>query len=302
MLLPRDDDGRPDWGAFARNAQFLMRVGIGGICVNGATGEYAGASADERREAVRLARAIAGEPRLVLSGIGAARWTEVLDLAHDAENAGADALLLPPPHFFNYAPGDLEELYRRTVPELRVPALIYNLPAFTGSLDAALATRLICEVEGIAGVKDSSGELGLLEALTLADGLSAARFVGHDGVLIEALNRGLCDGIISGVAGVVPELTMALWQCAEQSESGLFADLGTRLTTLLRRLDEFPAPWGLKFIAELRGLGPAGFALPLSAERRRQADAFQSWFSSWWEAGRETIAQALAAEVSLRLD
>jgi 4-hydroxy-tetrahydrodipicolinate synthase len=301
MLMPRDDGGRLEWEAFDRNARFVMRVGISGLCVNGATGEYAGSTAGERQEAVRRARSLAGESRLVLSGIGAARWSHVLDLAREAENAGADALLLPAPHFFGYAPGDLAEFYRRTVPELRVPVLIYNLPAFTGGLDSELASSLIREVDGIAGVKDSSGELELLEALTMADGFKTIRFVGNDGVLVEALARGLCDGTISGVAGVVPELILALWNSADHRAEGLFDDLGTRLDELLHRLDEFPTPWGLKLIAELRGFSPASFALPLSAKRRIQARAFQAWFSDWWKAGEASFARALAAEVSISL-
>jgi dihydrodipicolinate synthase/N-acetylneuraminate lyase len=135
----------------------------------------------------------------------------------------------------------------------------------------------------------------------MADGFKAVRFVGNDGVLVEALTRDLCDGTISGVAGVIPELTLALWKSADHREGGLFEDLGTRLEQLLHRLDEFPTPWGLKLIAELRGLSPAGFALPLSLERRRQARAFQAWFSDWWKAGEGSFARALAAEVSISL-
>jgi hypothetical protein len=52
LLLPRDEEGRPAWDAFDRNARFVLRAGVSGLCVNGATGEFAGATAEERREAV----------------------------------------------------------------------------------------------------------------------------------------------------------------------------------------------------------------------------------------------------------
>ena len=297
LLLPRDADGRPAWEAFDRNARFLVRTQISGLCVNGATGEFAGATAEERRQAVIRARRIAGDSVLVVSGVGASRWAEVLTLAREAEDAGADVLLLPAPYFFRYEPGDLAEFYRRTVAEFRIPALIYNLPAFTGGLDSELAAKLIREVDGIAGVKDSSGDLSLLESLPV----SAVRFVGNDNVLAEALARGLCDGAISGVAGVVPEMTLALWRSSGDADKSRFESIGARHQELLRRLDEFPAPWGLKLIAELRGLGPATFALPLAAERREQAEKFAAWFSIWWRNAEEELAAALAADLELKI-
>jgi len=148
LLLPRDDLGRPEWGAFERNARFVLDMGAVGLCVNGATGEFAGASQAERREAVVRARRVSGSA-LVVSGIGGTRWTEILALGREAEGAGADALLVPTPYFFSYALEDLAEFYRRLAVEFGIPLLIYNLPAFTGGLDAALAFQLIQELPGI---------------------------------------------------------------------------------------------------------------------------------------------------------
>lgn len=298
LLLPRDDRGRPEWDAFERNARFVLDVGAVGLCVNGATGEFAGATQAERREAVVRARKIGG-PALVVSGIGGTRWTEILALGRDAEGAGADALLVPTPCFFSYAPEDLAEFYRRLAGELSIPVLIYNLPAFTGGLDAALAFQLIQELSGIAGVKDSSGQLDLLQLLSNGHSGQALRLVGNDTVLAEALTRGLCDGTISGVAGVLPELTVALWSSASGADAALFNRLASRLESLIERLDAFPTPWGLKLIAELRGLGPASIGLPLSAERERQAAQFAEWFPRWWKDADADLAKALNAPVGL---
>jgi 4-hydroxy-tetrahydrodipicolinate synthase len=289
LLLPRDEHDQPRWDAFDRNARFLVSAGIDGLCVNGATGEYTGATAAERSEAMLRARRISGKGGLVLCGIGGSRLSEVLLLARDAEQAGADGVLVPAPHFFKYAPEDLAEFYRRIAAESRLPVLIYNLPAFTGGLDAKLAAQLIREVDGIAGVKDSSGELELLSLLSHPTPNGGLRLVGNDGVLAEALEHGLCDGTVSGVAGVLPELTLALWRRAADGEWDRFHDLSARQDALLRRLDDFPAPWGLKLVAELRGLAPASPAIPLSEGRRRQAEQFEAWFREWWTSAADAL-------------
>ncbi len=293
VLMPRDGSGQPIWEDFDRNVQFLFDCGVSGVCVNGATGEYAGCSNQERLEAVRRVRRLARGEALLLAAVGAMRWEETVRLALEAEDAGADALLIPTPHFFSYEQADLAEFYRQTVGKVHVPALIYNLPAFTGGLDPEVAVGLIREVEGIAGIKDSSGSLEILEALTL-DHRGAVRLIGNDSVLAPALARGLCDGTVSGVAGVLPELTLALVNDAHSDRSDFLA-LESNLNELIEQLDVFPTPWGLKLIAECRKLHPASFALPLSEHRQNQAASFRAWFEIWWERVQFDCQKVLAA-------
>jgi len=286
LLLPRDDEDQPAWQDFDRNARFVLDAGVTAFCVNGATGEFAGATHEERREVIVRARRAAGASGAVLSGIGATRWREILALAREAVDAGADGLLAPPPHFFPYEQTDLAEYYQRLTAELAVPILIYNLPAFTTGVDPSLAAHLVRTVPGIAGVKDSSGRLGLLEDLAANGRGDAVALVGNDSVLAEALRRNLCDGCISGVAGVLPELTLALWQSGQARDGGNLARAAAALDSLLAKLEAFPTPWALKLIAELRGLAPAALSLPLSAERRAQVDDFRCWFPAWWESAK----------------
>ena len=81
LLLPRDAAGVPAWEAFEANAAYAIRAGLTGICVNGATGEYAATTRSERREATACARKAGGSSAIVLSGIGAVHWTETRLLA-----------------------------------------------------------------------------------------------------------------------------------------------------------------------------------------------------------------------------
>ncbi len=295
LLLPRDEHDQPIWSAFERNARFVAAAGVSGFCVNGATGEYVGATAEERNEAVMRARAVAGDHLTVLSGAGGSRLAETAQFTRDAELAGADAALVPAPHFFKYEQDDLAEFYRRIAAQWPIPILIYNLPAFTGGLDPRLVAELIRDTPGIVGVKDSSGEIELLSYLTGVAANSAIRMVGNDAVLAEALENGLCDGAVSGIAGVAPELTVGLWRAARARDWNRLHILAKRQEALISKADAFPTPWGLKLIAEIRGLAPANTAIPLSAARRRQAEQFREWFAGWW-AEAESEFGPLAAE------
>jgi len=301
LLLPRDEAGKVAWDQFERNASFVLRQGVSGLCVNGATGEYAGATREERRMAAECARRLAGRDRTVVSGVGATRWDEIQALANDAEEAGADAVLVPAPHFFRYTTDDLAAFFRRVAAEARVPVLIYNLPAFTGGIETELAVRLIDAGAGIVGVKDSSGELGLLERLTANHAQHAAvRIVGSDAVLAEALTQGIVDGTVSGVAGVLPELPLALWRSAMTPRGPLFTRLRAHLDVLLNQIDVFPTPWGLKLIAAERHLCPASLGMPVSAEREKQIEEFRCNWPLWWKAAEGDMGAALGSDVKLR--
>jgi 4-hydroxy-tetrahydrodipicolinate synthase len=288
-LLPRDAEGRPLWETFEASLAFLKAAGVAGICSNGATGEYAGATAQERRYAVTLARKVMGDAGLVVSGEGACSLLETLARMRDAEEEGADVHLVPGPHFFPYSQDDLGEFYRQVAAAANRPVLIYNLPQFTNGVDKPLALELICGNGKIAGMKDSSGRLDILEALTASGPADAVRFVGNDSVLTEALRNGWATGGISGVACVLPEVILALWHNRANTAGEEFATADRLLNEFIAQLSPWPTPWGLKLVAECRGLGPASTALPLSAARRAQAECFRAWFEPWWSAASQAL-------------
>lgn len=293
VLFYRDERSRPDWEAFERNLALLKGAEVDGVCVNGATGEYAGATAAERREAVARARRVLEGGGAVISGAGATSLHETVEHARAAEEEGADAHLIPVPHFFPYSQSDVGEFYRRAAAELKRPVLIYNLPQFAGRVELPLALELIRDTGNrIAGIKDSSGGLDILEALTEGGPSDAVRLVGNDSVLGEALQRGLCQGMISGVAGVLPELNRGVFDAWKSAERNRFDAAAQLLAEFIERIDVWPVPWGLKLAAEARGIGRATFALPLSNERKRQAEDFRKWFEPWWASVTEM--QALA--------
>ena len=89
----------------------------------------------------------------------------------------------------------------------------------------------------------------------------------------------LCDGVVSGVAGVLPELITFLY---DRRDSPAYPRAVQLLTELIRHLSVFPVPWGLKLIAECRGITAAWFSQPLSATRCAQASEFREWFPAWW--------------------
>src|SRR6185295_17397103 len=95
----------------------------------------------------------------------------------------------------------------------------------------------------------------------------ACRIVGSDGVLAQALREKACDGVVSGVAGVYPELITRLYAAGADASATEFAEASAAVDEYLTQVGPFPVPWGLKWTAEARAIHSAWFDQPISAER-----------------------------------
>jgi 4-hydroxy-tetrahydrodipicolinate synthase len=279
MTIPRGPQGRLDISALQKHLLFLADKGISGVALNGATGEYCLTSEAELTQALRTARETLGARATLLAGIGGANDLQSLQLLAIAEREHSDGVLLPMPHYFPYAQEDLSTFVASVAARASIPVLLYNLPSFASPLEPATSLKLIRELKQVVGIKDSSGQLDTVRLLT-AELPHANRIIGNDDALYEALKQHLCDGVVSGVACVLPELMLALYRAAEANPAGAEAHrLRDSLTRFLAWLNRFPVPWGIKIIAEERGLATAVFPMPLSSRRAEDQCLFSEWFS-----------------------
>ena len=280
LFTPRREDGSIDHEALERNVEFVFSRGARGIVPCGGTGEYFDLTLAQRKEIVeRLVPVAKGRGQLVV-GIGSGSLRDSVSLAVHALNAGADGVLLPPPHFYRYEASDLLQFFRNAARAIGGPTLLYNLAGFVSPLDADLTAELVGNEAHIIGIKDSSGGLEILRRLTEAD-ISCVRIQGHDAWLAESLRQGLADGAISGPASVVPEAIAAVFQTF--GDNVAFAAAAAHFGQFLDQLERFPYPWAIKWAARHRGLGPVTLPIPLSAKRESERDEFLAWFATWLE-------------------
>jgi 4-hydroxy-tetrahydrodipicolinate synthase len=279
VLTPRNQAGEIDEMVFRALLEFLLSKGINGFAINGATGEFCVTSEREFERLVAIAAETLKGRGSFLGGIGSAAADVSIRLGTVASKAGAVGLLLPMPYFFPYTQADLKAFSRAVAAGVDAPVLLYNLPQFTSGLDPQTSLDLIRECEVIVGIKDSSGSLDTLRLLTDA-GIGARRMIGNDDVLAPALEQGLLDGVVSGVACVLPELIGRLYETGSTEPGNPeFKELAAALASFTRQLQPFPTPWGLKIVAEARGLLKATYPFPLSPERESQKATFLRWFS-----------------------
>jgi 4-hydroxy-tetrahydrodipicolinate synthase len=290
VLTPRRADDSVDQVALAGLIRFLMAKGIRSFAMNGATGEFCLTTPAQLKTILTTVHEASGGTAEILCGVGAAGVAGAKELAAIAQAAQVKALLLPMPCFFPYQQQDLELFSREVAASTTQPVLLYNLPQFTSGLEKETVRRLIVEVPNIIGIKDSSGSLDILSDLT-EHGVDACRIVGNDSALAPALEQCVCDGVVSGVACAFPEVIQALYTAGEQTGSPEFAHASRLLDAFIEQLGGVPTPWGLKWMAEARGILPATFSQPVTAARLEQGRKMAAWFRDWLPAALESIAK-----------
>lgn len=267
----------PDWAALEKVVDLVLSARVDGVCMGGATSEFPHWPVDRRKQVLSaVARMVAGRARL-LAGVGAAVADEVWDLGDHALAAGYEYLLIPPPIFYRYEQSDLTEFYHVAASRLRGPILLYNLPAFTTPLAVETLRELLQGGDRIVGVKDSSGEPGLLRNLADRPTPDCLLLVGSDELILEGFRLGW-DGVVSGVASCCPEPVVGLVKALDEGREALAHRLQAELHELCRELDRLPFPWGIRVCLEARGIATGPRPWPVSAHRRRQEEELRTWF------------------------
>lgn len=279
VLTPRDADGNVDIASFRGQIESLNHMGIVGFALNGATGEFTISSETEIAQIVEAARTIAPNAE-ILCGIGAGDVRGTLRRGRVARAAGAKAALLPMPCFFPYRQDDLRSFVSAVASELDLPILLYNLPQFTSGLEVETVLSLFADHPGIVGIKDSSGSLDIVRAITAAK-LPEARLIGNDGALCQALTEGVCDGVVSGVACTLPELMTSLYATLGKGDE--FRRAEGLLNEFIDQLGPLPTPWGLKVTSAVRGYTREAYPFPLSPGREDEAARLRGWFLGWYK-------------------
>jgi 4-hydroxy-tetrahydrodipicolinate synthase len=279
LLTPRHPSGDLDIASYRNQIAALNTNALTGYAINGATGEFTIGSAQELERLLAETRDAAPQAQ-ILCGIGANDLHGTIRLGRLAAAAGAAAALLPMPAFFPYRQDDLYSFASSVASEVDLPVLLYNLPQFTSALHVETVLSLLSEHPNIIGIKDSSGSLDIVRAITKA-GLPSARLIGNDAALAAALDENVCDGVISGVACTLPELMTAMF--VSHGDPALFANSHKLLDEFIEQLGVLPTPWGLKVTSAARGYTRDTYPLPLSGQRRKEIAGLRSWFLSWYK-------------------
>lgn len=225
-----------DEHSFLRIMKRLVDAKVDSIGVLGSTGSYAYLSREQRARVVRHAVENSGEIP-VMACIGALSTTQILHLADDAQQAGANALLLPSMSYQKLTDDDVYGLYETVTQQTSVPICVYDNPGTTHFTFSDELLARIATLPNIASIKIPGVPTDVNQAASRVERLreklptSVTIGVSGDAFAGFGLNAG-CQCWYSVCGGLFPCEAKAITEAAAQGQKARVTELTERLAPL----------------------------------------------------------------------
>ncbi len=203
-----------------RLIEHVIKGGVNGIFLLGTTGEFSSLGREMRQEIIRRAAAQIKGRVPVLVGITDTAISETLLLAETAEQAGADAVVVAAPYYFQHSQADLLRYLEQITQRVTLPLFLYNIPHLTKTSFDPETVRRAADLPGVVGLKDSTGDLKYLdETISLMrDRPEFTILVGPEEMLHECMKRGAIGGVCGG-SNLNPTLFVDLYEAIFHGET-----------------------------------------------------------------------------------
>lgn len=191
---------------------------IQGLVCNGHTGEITGLNREERKRVVEIVADEVGDELTIISGLNCENTIESIEMAKEAKEAGADGILLMPPHMwlrFGMHEDAPFEYVKDVAEGADIDIIIHLYPATSKAFYPVETLVKMCkEIDHVKCIK-----MGTRVTSTYEHDIRVLRKECPDVSLITCHDETLCtswfpkmDGALIGFAGCVPEMICDAWK------------------------------------------------------------------------------------------
>lgn len=254
VAMPFDERGEIVYSAIAEQIDFMVEGGVRGVVAGGSTGEGHTLEPDEFVKAMQAAHdAVRGRVPF-LAGLIVNSTREAIRRVRMLKGLDIAALQVTPVHYlFKPTPEATIAHFREIAEETGIPVLIYNVIPWN-YLSVELMLRIMDEVPGVVGMKQSSGDLKSVSDLVAAVKPRNLVLSGIDALLYPAFSLG-AHGAISALTTAVPSLCVRLHQAVQAGDHATALDLHRRLNALWNAMTHDNLPACVKYVQHRQGLG-----------------------------------------------
>lgn len=207
IITPMNSDGSVNYEEFAKLIDFQIDNQTDGIIVCGTTGESATLSEEEHSEVIRFCIKHVNGRVPVIAGTGSNCTETAVKLSKEAEEAGADGLLVVTPYYNKATQNGLIAHYTDIANAVKIPIIMYNVPSRTGcNILPATAAKLFKEVDNIVGIKEASGDISQVATLMALTNGEIDLYSGNDDQIVPIMSLG-GKGVISVLSNIAPRQT-----------------------------------------------------------------------------------------------
>lgn len=262
-LVPFDAEGEIDEASLSAHIAKLDRVdGLNAMVTNGHGAEVFALSPDERIQLVEIVSNTVSASTPVVSGLVAGSTRDAINQSQRLQEAGADALLMFPPHItINHRRDAALEYFQRVGDVVDIPLVLFQHPVWAGGMYDPDLLVALASLDEVVAVKNAVWDMDRFQddVYALANADTDIQFLVANDEHLLASYALRADGTLLILAAVIPELTVELFESVQRGDLEAARNAYRRADPFIRMAFGDPRPDStarLKKVLELQGEFP----------------------------------------------
>lgn len=271
LVTPFTANGDIDEAAFREVIRFNLSKGVHGLCPGGSSGEGHTLTAEEFKRLLEITcDEVAGKVPVV-AGIISNSTRDAIARARSIAHLPIAALQVTPVHYL-FKPDEEATFnhFKALTEAVDIPVIIYNVVPWN-YLNPAQMIRLMKELPGVQGIKQSQGDLKLMADLVLGVPEGCKVFSAVDALLYSSFALG-AHGTIAATPAALPGVCVALWNAVQAGDHVKALEMHRSMLAFWNAVVGDNLPANLKTTITLQGC-PAGLPrAPMPATSQAQTE------------------------------
>lgn len=261
-----------------RLLQYQMDEGIEAVVIAGTTGEAPTLSDEEKVRLFETSKSYVGDGCKIIAGTGSNSTAHAVSLSVQAEQAGADALLVVSPYYNKGTEEGLFAHYLSIAHAVSIPVILYNVPSRTGVDIPVSVYKRLSQVPNIVGVKEASTDIAKLIETRNACGPDFTIWTGNDDLTVPAISLG-AQGVISVASNICPREMGIMTDAALDGDFDTASAVACQLHPLIKLLFAEVNPVVVKEAMKHIGFDCGNCRLPLTKPKKENLEKLQTYFA-----------------------
>lgn len=262
IITPMNADGSVNYDELGRIIDDQIANSTDAIVICGTTGEASTMTDEEHLECIRFAVEKTAKRVPVIAGTGSNDTAYAVKLSKEAEEVGADGLLLVTPYYNKTTQKGLIAHFTAIADAVNIPIVLYNIPGRTGMGMEVSTIKKLAEHRNIVAVKEASGNISYAAKLIAECGDVIDVYSGNDDMIVPLMSLG-AKGVISVLSHVIPKQTHDMVQYCLDNNYAEATKLQIKYLDLINNLFIEVNPIPVKEAMNMMGWNAGSCRLPL---------------------------------------
>jgi len=267
LVTPFDENNEVNYYELKNLISYQLASGTKAIVVLGTTGEASTISMAEREKIIRFAVCEINHKVPLIVGTGSNSTETAITLTRQAEELGADGVLVVSPYYNKCNDDGIFKHYKAISRQTKLPIIIYNVPSRTGVNISPKTVLKLSKIKNIVGIKEASGNLSQVAEICKFAPKNFMVYSGDDLLALPMMSIG-ASGVISVTANCHPEPMQMMCNYALCGDFFNAKLLHERLFEINKALFLDINPICVKYYLYLLGFNVGRPRLPLTAPNK----------------------------------